>query len=155
MSAQRTLVLPLLSQVLRNLQLMIDELLQSFPAEVRHATGVVATELVSNAVKYGVSLPHAPNAQVTLITADKQIQLAVSNGVATDDEVKALRAHLGELRDAAGHASPYRRRLQQLLDDPRQTGRLGLYRIGCETQFALACDYADQILTVTATRTLE
>lgn len=154
MSAQRTLVLPLLSQVLRNLQLMIDEMLQSFPAEIRHATSLVATELVSNAVKYGVSLPHAPNAQVTLITADKKIKLAVSNGVSTDEDVQSVRAHLGEL-SAAGQASPYRRRLQQLLDDPRQTGRLGLYRIGCETQFALACDYADQILTVTATRTLE
>ncbi|MFO0575903.1 MAG: hypothetical protein U1A78_18040 [Polyangia bacterium] len=155
MSAQRTLVLPLLSQVLRNLQQMLDELLQGFPAEVRHAAGVVATELVSNAVKYGVSLPHAPNAQVTVITADKQIRLAVSNGVSSDDEVREVRAHLGALGGASGPASPYRRRLQQLLDDPRQVGRLGLYRIGCETQFTLACDYADQILTMTATRTLE
>lgn len=155
MSAQRTLVLPLLSQVLRNLQQMLDEMLQSFSAEVRHAAAVVATELVSNAVKYGVSLPHAPNAQVTVLTADKQIRLSVSNGVSSEDEVKQLRAHLEALGGAAGQVSPYRRRLQQLLDDPRQTGRLGLYRIGCETQFALACDYADQILTVTATRTLE
>jgi hypothetical protein len=155
MNTQRTLILPLLSQLLRNLQRMIDETLQSFPAEVRHATSAVATELVSNAVKYGVSLPHAPNAQVTLTTADRQIKLVVSNGVASDEAAHEVRAHLAELDGTPGKAPPYRRRLQQLLDDPTQTGRLGLYRIGFETRFSLACDHADQILTVTATRTIE
>lgn len=154
MSTQRTLILPLLSHLLRDLQQVIDETLQSFPVEVRQTISLVATELVSNAVKYGVSVPHAPNAHVTLIVVENQIQLAVRNGVASDDVVRELQAHLAELDGDAGKTPPYLRRLQQLLDDPRQTGRLGLYRIAFETGFTLTCGYKDQVLTLTATRVL-
>ncbi len=152
MSKQRTLTIPLMWQLLRELRQVVEETLQDFPKDVRDAASMVAAELVSNAIKYGVSVPSAQNADITLRVNDQHIQVAVSNGVQSDSVVQELQKRIHQITHAESKEQLYMNRLQQMLEDPTQVGKLGLYRIGFEGQFDLDSTYADQILTVIATR---
>lgn len=152
MSKQRTLTIPLMWHLLRDLRQVVEETLQDFPLDVRNATSMVAAELVSNAIKYGISVPTAPSATITLTVTAKQIQIEVSNGVTAESVVQELQARLEQIARSDSKEQLYMNRLQQLLDDSTQTGKLGLYRIGFEGRFELTCMYAEQVLTVVATR---
>jgi len=152
MSKQRTLTIPLMWHLLRDLRQVVEETLQDFPLDVRNATSMVAAELVSNAIKYGISVPTASSATITLTVTAKQIQIEVSNGVTSESVVQELQARLEQIAGSDSKEQLYMNRLQQLLDDSSQTGKLGLYRIGFEGRFELKCTYAEQVLTVVATR---
>lgn len=152
MSKQRTFALPLLGPLMGDLRRMVEETLQDFPTDLRDATSMVAAELVSNAVKYGVSVPQAPNATITLTVAPSQIQIAVSNGIVSEDGMQELQNRLRQIAHAESKEHLYMNRLQQMLEDPAQTGKLGLYRIGFEGQFDVTYTYAEHVLTLLATR---
>lgn len=152
MSKQRSWTLPLITDLLCDLRHAVEESLQEFPIDMRAATSMVTAELVSNAIKYGVSVPGAPNANITLTVTSRQLQIAVSNGVVSLAGVQELQERLLQINRAESKELLYMDRLQEMLDDPTQTGRLGLYRIGFEGQFELTCTYADTVLTVIATR---
>jgi hypothetical protein len=152
MSKQLTWTLPLMWHLLSDLRRGVEEALQDFPQEVRYAASMVAEELVSNATKHGVSVPGSPSAQLTLAVTENQIQLAVSNGVASESAVEELKKRLAQIADTESKEQLYMNRLQQMLDDPMQTGQLGLYRIGFEGRFRLTCQYCDHVLTVRASR---
>ena len=83
---------------------------------------------------------------------ENQIQLTVSNGVASESAVEELKKRLAQIADTESKEQLYMNRLQQMLDDPMQTGQLGLYRIGFEGRFRLTCQYCDHVLTVRASR---
>lgn len=152
MSKQLTWTLPLMWHLLSQLRHGVEEALQSFPQDVRYATSMVAEELVSNAIKHGVSVPGAASAQLTLTVTEKQIQIAVSNGVASESVVEELQRRIAQIASTESKEQLYMNRLQQMLDDPAQTGKLGLYRIGFEGRFGLTCQYCDHVLTVMASR---
>lgn len=152
MNQQRTWNLPLVRHLMSDLRQEVEETVREFPKDVRDATSMVVAELVSNAIKYGVSVPPAPSAKIKLTVAPRQIQIAVSNGVVSADSVQDLQDRLRQITQAASKEELYMNRLQQMLDDPTQTGKLGLYRIGFEGQFELTCTYADSVLTVLAIR---
>ena len=152
MSKQLTWTLPLMWNLLSDLRRGVEEALHSFPQEVRYAASMVAEELVSNAIKHGVSVPGSPSAELTLTVCENRIQIAVTNGVASESVVGDLEQRLAQIAGAESKEQLYMNRLQQMLDDPMQTGRLGLYRIGFEGRFGLTCQYCDHILTVRASR---
>jgi len=57
-----------------------------------------------------------------------------------------------QLRNTEDPASLYLERLQQLMQDPNDSGQLGIYRIGFEGRFQLTCDYADEVVHVRGVR---
>lgn len=154
MKAERILAIPQMWHLLRELRRVVEEMLVDFPKDVRDATAMVASELVSNAIKYGESVPTAESASVRLSLFDNKIQIAVSSGASTESSAKSLLDRINQIAAADSKEELYMNRLQQLLDDPAEKGGLGLYRIGFEGQFDLTNTYADQVLVVIATRGL-
>lgn len=154
MSKQLTWTLPFMWHLLSQLRHGVEEALGNFPQDVRYATSMVAEELVSNAIKHGVSVPGATSAELTLTVTDTQIQIAVSNGVACESVAAELEQRIAQIASSESKEQLYMNRLQQMLDDPAQSGKLGLYRIGFEGRFELTCHCCDRVLTVRASREL-
>ena len=57
-----------------------------------------------------------------------------------------------ELAGAADKQALYLARLEELLANAEESGKLGIYRIGFEGGFDLQLDYTNHVVTVTATR---
>lgn len=132
---------------------LVDSLLSGLPADLRTATMMTASELVENAVKYGESVPGAPQATLALSHADDRIEIVVRNGVVDEASIAELDKHIARVAAASDRSALYVERLKELMLSPSGgTSRLGIYRIGCEGGFDLSCSYADSVVTVTATR---
>jgi hypothetical protein len=130
----------------------VETLLADLPTEVRAATVMTASELVENAIKYGESVPAAPHASVALDYDGQRVEVIVKNGVASPESVEALRAHVARLAAATDRTALYIQRLQELMMSGGGSTQLGIYRIGCEGNFDVECEYANQVVTVRATR---
>ncbi len=152
MSKQRTWSIPLLSYLLRDLRKFVDDAVRELPQDVRDATIMVAVELASNAIKHGVSVPELQAASIALTVTSTEICFEASNGVPSIEAMHGLQRRIEQISTAESREQLYMERLQQMLDDPRETGKLGLLRIGFEGRFDLRCSYSDQIVTVVATR---
>lgn len=133
----------------------VQSLLAELPEDVREATVMTASELVENAIKYGESVPAAPNATVSLDRDGDLIRVVVRNGAASEATVGELRHHVERLAAAPDRMALYVERLRELMTSGGGGSKLGLYRIGCEGGFDLRCDYADRVVTVTATRRVQ
>jgi len=154
MRHRRALSIPLMGDLLRDIRAVMDDLLANLPKDLRDATNMVAIELVNNAAKYGISVPAAPSATVDLCLGPHTIEVQVKNGAVSAEAVQEVEGRIAKMSSPARCEELYMERLQQMLDDPKETGRLGLFRIGFEGQFHLTSTYQDQVLTVTATREL-
>lgn len=152
MSKQRTWSIPLISYLLRDVRKFVEEAVGELPKDIRDAATMVAVELASNAIKHGVSVPHAETANIELSVTPEQIRFEISNGVASTEAVRDLESRIEKITLAESKEQLYMDRLQQMLDDPKETGKLGLLRIGFEGRFELSSKYSDQIVTVIATR---
>ena len=130
----------------------VESLLADLSPEAREATVMTASELVENAIKYGEGVPAAPHATVSLYREGDVVRVVVRNGAASESAARDLQAHVTRLASATDLTALYLDRLRELMTSPGGASRLGIYRIGCEGGFDLACDYADRVVTVTATR---
>ena len=140
------------SQV-REVRAKLEELLAKRPSKLRAASVMAASELVENAIKYGASVPAAPHATVSLLADDAQVRIVVRNGVESEEDLEVLRAHVEKLAATTDRQALYLEVMQQSLLS-EEGSRLGIYRIGCEGGFDLSFAYADQVVTMTATREL-
>ncbi|MCA9640144.1 MAG: hypothetical protein H6718_25695 [Polyangiaceae bacterium] len=125
------------------------------PRDVAAATVMCASELVENALKYGTGVPGQLEIAVHLHVTEEQVTVEVTNGVAAMDRLNDLTNRITQIQAATDRQALYLARLQELLDDPTTSGKLGLYRIGYEGQFDLSCKFADNIVSVRATRGLQ
>jgi len=131
----------------------VQSLLVDLPEDVRAATVMTASELIENAIKYGESVPAAPQASVVLRHEGGRIEIVVKNGVAAEETVRELMTHVDRLANAPDRMALYIDRLRELMTSGGLGGsKLGLYRIGCEGQFDLRCDYSERVITMTASR---
>ena len=152
MTSSFELSIPIVWQYVRDVRARVRAVLASHPPELRDAAVMVASELVENAIKYGESVPKAPEAVIRVGVSDTEIRVEVSNGVRSTDIVRELRTHIEQITNASNRGDLYVARVEELLNSANTRGRLGLYRIGHEGGFELSCSYVDQVLTVTATR---
>jgi hypothetical protein len=131
----------------------VQTLLAHLPEDLRAATVMTASELIENAIKYGESVPAAPQATVVLNHEGDHIEVVVKNGVAAEETVRELLQHVERLSAATDRMALYIERLRELMTSGGLGGsKLGLYRIGWEGGFDLRCDYAERVVTMTATR---
>jgi hypothetical protein len=121
---------------------------------IRTSTMMAASELLENAMKYGEPVPAASRIRFDLTVSETTIELVVSNGCSDIGWVDALRECIERVRFSADRESLFTERLEQLLDNPNQSARLGIYRIGFEGAFDLRCSYQDKVVQITATRSL-
>lgn len=136
----------------RKIRQEVTAVLGAYSQALRSAAVMTAAELVENAIKYGESVPAAEAVSFFLETNPGQLRIRVVNGSTNVAGVAELARRVDELTRAADKQALYLTRLQELLADGEQTGKLGVYRIGFEGAFDLECDYTDSVVTVTATR---
>lgn len=115
---------------------------------------MTACELLENAIKYGEEVPAARAIVFTLSLVEGSVDIVVVNGCTDRSSVDRLLCRIQSLRDASNKAELYVERLQELLVGPSESANLGIYRIALEGGFALDATYADEVVTVTATRRL-
>jgi hypothetical protein len=130
----------------------VAEALKEADESLRAATVMVTSELLENAVKYGEEVPAAQNIKVSLTVTEASIIVKVINGSADAKGVAALARRVDEIMSAPDKSVLYFARLEQLMSDPTESGRLGLYRIAFEGQFDIQLSYQDQVVVITATR---
>lgn len=137
---------------IRTIREEVGQLLEKLPSEPRSATMMTASELLENAVKYGERVPGAPRIVFSLSALEDRIRIQVVNGSTELDCVQELKERIEEVTRAEDKTALYVRRLQELIANPNQNCKLGIYRIGVEGGFDLAYDYVDSMVTVVASR---
>jgi hypothetical protein len=136
----------------RKIRQEVSAVLESWSSQLREAAVMTASELVENAIKYGETVPAAPSVTFSLEAHPGRLQIRVVNGSTNVSGVGELSRRVDELARATDRQALYLARLEQLLAHPDDSGKLGVYRIGFEGGFDLACDYTNSVVTVTATR---
>jgi len=138
----------------RAVRASVRELLLDYPSEFNHAATMVSSELLENAIKYGEGVAAAPMIQFHLGLVDEMIQVKVINGSTDPVAVDELMCHVRLVRESSDKAALYQARLEQLLMHPSTSAKLGIYRIAHEGRFDIDCAYVNEVVTVTATRSL-
>ena len=136
----------------REIRQRVGAALKDCPAQLRSAAVMTASELVENAIKYGESVPAARTVTFSLEATSGEVRIRVANGSTNAHGVAELGRRVEEVRGAADKQALYLARLEQLLAEADESGKLGIYRIGFEGGFDLECDYSNEVVTMTATR---
>ncbi len=144
--------IPIAWEYVRLVRQQVTAALAEHPEELRSAAVMVASELVENAIKYGASIPAMQWAQFRFATTAEYIQIQVSNGLTDLRLLEAVQKIVKQTQTAGASEQLYVARLQELMHNPTQSTRLGLYRIGHEGKFDLDYSYGEQILELTARR---
>lgn len=139
---------------IREIRTSVCELLHEYPSEFTHAATMVCSELLENAIKYGEGVAAAPMIQFQLGMVEKQLQVRVINGSTDSAGVSELLDHVRLATESDDKAALYQARLEELLVHPCASTKLGIYRIAYEGCFDIHCTYIDEVVTVTATRSL-
>jgi hypothetical protein len=137
---------------IRKIRKSVGEALEDRDPALRSAAMMVTSELVENAIKYGQDVPAAPQISLVLSFDHDELRIAVSNGSTDLVGVGELERRVEEIVRAPDKATLYMTRLEELLAQPLESGKLGLYRIAFEGQFDLLFNYANDVVTITATR---
>jgi hypothetical protein len=137
---------------IRQIRSRVGEALQNAEPALRSAAIMVTSELMENAVKYGEEVPNAKQITVTLETSASAIVITVSNGSSDARAVDALARRVDEIMSAPDKSVLYLARLEELLADPTEMGKLGLYRIAFEGEFDICFSYENQVVTMIASR---
>ncbi len=124
---------------------------QGASADVKESAMMVATELIENAVKYGISQPDGSSIEFNLEISDNSIQMSTANGVKEEEHAKIVIDHITRINESDNPKELYTQRLLELLecDRPGAT-QLGLYRIAYEGQFNLRYAYEGKVLKINA-----
>jgi anti-sigma regulatory factor (Ser/Thr protein kinase) len=153
MQANISISVPHSWQYVRTVRHKVDQVLKDFDADARSATVMAAAELVENAIKYGESVPSAETISFGLTVDGDCTRIEVVNGSTDARGVEELQKRIEEVSGAHDGAALYMSRLEELMADPSESGKLGIYRIALEGQFTLRCHYANLVVAVTASRT--
>ncbi|WP_437760648.1 hypothetical protein [Sorangium sp. So ce1389] len=137
---------------LRATRASVREALAQYPSALVDAAEMTACELLENAIKYGEEVPRAPAILFTLSLTEDTVSIATLNGCTAPDSAERLLLRIQSLRDAPDLQALYMERLQELFSSPGEDVNLGIYRIALEGGFELDATYADEVVTVTATR---
>src|ERR1041384_3846805 len=98
--------------------------------EIRQRVGAAlmpASERVENAIKYGESVGGAQTVTFVLDVTPAQLSIRVVNGSTNAQGVAELERRVEELRSAPDKQALYLTRLEQLLADADESGKLGIY----------------------------
>jgi hypothetical protein len=137
---------------IRNVRQAIEEELKNYDESARHASMMTGSELLENALKYGERVPGWENITFMLETNQEQITIEVCNGVTDLSKIQNLQQRLERIAQTNDKETLYLARLRELLLNPNDYGKLGLYRIAFEGKFSLEFQYAANVLRVKAQR---
>jgi serine phosphatase RsbU (regulator of sigma subunit) len=139
----------------REIRCRLNGELAAYPDRLRYAAGMVASELLENAIKYGESLPGIAQIAFSFVIRAGLCRITVTNGSNSQENISRLRAMVAEVNSAEDKSALYMRRMQELLEHPSERTGLGIYRVGFEGGFELACEACEGIVTVVAARSVQ
>lgn len=132
----------------------MGDALKEYDPALATAAMMVTSELIENAVKYGEEVPASAQIKLSMTMNDNRLIISVTNGCIDGPGVRQLEKRIREIAEAPDKATLYMERLEQLLAEPTESGKLGLYRIAFEGEFDLSYAYRDNVVCITATRSL-
>jgi hypothetical protein len=97
-------------------------------------------------------VPAAETVTFVLEATPEQLSIRVVNGSTNAVGVAELQRRVQEVHGAGDKQALYFARLEELLANADESGKLGIYRVGFEGGFDLQLDYTNNVVTVTATR---
>lgn len=136
----------------RMIRARVNLALAAESAEIRVATCMVVAELLENAVKYGTALPDARGIDFVLQVKDGGIEVRVESGTPSQEHIQRLAARIQEVDNLDSSGLHYLKRLDEIMNDPEQSGGLGLYRIAVEGEFKLSIEHKGDVFAVIARR---
>ena len=139
----------------RELRKRVAEALVDCSAELRAAAVMTASELAENAIKYGESTESAPEINFSLYADDGEICIECANACTNVAGVTELMERVREIALSADASVLYIQRLEQLMTNPTDSAKLGLYRVALEGGFGLECTYENDVVRVKARRKIQ
>jgi hypothetical protein len=116
-------------------------------------TIIVASELLENAIKYGIANDKIGSVGFVFEIAGKSVLVKVSNGVNDNENLEKFKAVMEKIKTTENKEGLYIARLLEIMDDPSKPGSsLGLYRIVSESKFELEYELDNHVLSMIATR---
>ncbi len=130
----------------------VRTLLEEHAEDLRNSVVVAISELLENAVKYGVEVPRLPEVEVEINIFGDTVSIRVSNGIDSQDNPLKLREHIAWIKQAADPRDMYLKRLKELRKKRDGSVGLGIYRIAAEGGFTIDAEVSDDVVVVTAER---
>ena len=123
--------------------------------EYRDAAQMVASELVENAVKYGLTVNSESDVGIEFLLQvnDYEIIIKVTNCVESEHDLVNVKRHIDAVNATEDPQQLYIQRLSELMENEgKGISQLGLFRIAYEGGFSLSYKIVDKDLTVKAYR---
>jgi|JI9StandDraft_1071089.scaffolds.fasta_scaffold02798_3 hypothetical protein len=116
-------------------------------------TVMVASELLENAIKYGIANNESSQVDFEFEIDHSKVSLNVRNGIAHGPNLDKFLLVMNKINASENKKNLYLERLQEIMDDPTQLEScLGLYRIISEVEFDLNYRLNNNILEMIATK---
>ena len=149
----QSFTLPILWEQIRDIRINMRELLSSYSDHLQNGAAVAASELMENAIKYGMSTPDMPEALVEVQIADNILSIRVSNGLRNPTALERLKSHIDRLQ-SDDPVQLFVEQLNNLGQTQNESTGLGIYRAAAEGGFSLQLLHKDSVVTVIAKRSL-
>ncbi len=145
--------LPNLWTQIRDIRESVVQLLSNYEDDLKNGAAVMVSELVENAIKYGMSVPDMPEAIVEIRTVGNTLEIRVSNGISSSGSLDRLKSHLAQL-ETRDPMEVFLERLTILAHGQAESTGLGIYRAAAEGEFVLKLEEEGNVMTVVAQRPL-
>ncbi len=107
----------------------IRTVFENLDPDVVESLQIVGSELLENAIKYGVAHKNQTRVTFELMKGVDEVSMVVKNGVASDEVARDLTQFLDQLIHSENKKDLYLQRLKEIFENPLAgTSRLGLYR---------------------------
>ncbi|MEM7183314.1 MAG: hypothetical protein AAF518_20545 [Spirochaetota bacterium] len=117
---------------------------------------MVMSELMENAIKYGVSHTELPYVGITFVLDEGIVTITISNGIYDEEQIQDFLKIMDKIIASENKEELYIMRMQEILEHPEVGGsQLGLYRITSEAMYDLSYTIENKILTINATKKME
>ncbi|MCB1190676.1 MAG: hypothetical protein H7A23_23140 [Leptospiraceae bacterium] len=138
--------------VINDIRESIKKTLKEYSNEIQSYSEITASELLENAIKYGISTDNAPEVDFEFKVESDIIKIAVSNGIDMNDaNFKTFLKFMDNIKNSPDRQELYLKRLAEIMENPHSPqSQLGLYRIMYETNFELDYEISIDILTIVA-----
>jgi hypothetical protein len=123
-------------------------------AETVDAVRMTAGELAENVIKYGEPVDGVTG-HISISRTNDAVEIRTVNRMSDSTETADLFERLRRIGEADDLRAQFVDRMTQIIDEPNQhSTALGLLRIAYEGLFKLSCSYANEMMTVVATRSI-
>ncbi len=119
-------------------------------------TNIVASELLENAIKYGIENKDLSKVGLEFELNERHIEIKVRNGISESEDLQEFIRIMKRIQSSENALQLYIARLKEIIENPNtEKSQLGLYRIASESSFVLNYRIEDNTLEVIATRTFQ